>query len=335
MILSVNIKDNPYEIIVERNALERVEKYLNLKRKVLIVTDALVPSAYVQTVYRQCETAYIYQIESGEANKSFDNYYAILNFLIEKSFVRTDCIVAVGGGVVGDLAGFVAASYMRGIDFYNIPTTLLAQVDSSIGGKTAINMGNIKNIVGAFYQPKKVIIDPNTLKTLNNRLLMAGLAEAIKMAVTCNQTLFNLIKNSQSLPEDIETIIVEALKIKKQVVETDPKELGLRKVLNFGHTIGHVIESCYFESLYHGECVGLGMLYMCSDVVKSELELVLKKYGLPTKVELSETLLNQYLIHDKKMVGKEISIIYVEAIGSFEIKKVNLDFVINRLNGGK
>ncbi len=335
MILSVNIKDNPYEIVIEKNALMRLNEYLNLKRKVLIITDSLVPKEYAASVYNSSDTGYIYPIKSGEANKSFENYHLILNFLIEKSFTRTDCIVAVGGGVVGDLAGFVASSYMRGIDFYNIPTTLLSQVDSSIGGKTAINMGQIKNIVGAFYQPKKVIIDPNTLKTLSSRHLMAGLVEALKMATTCNKDLFNLIKNSTDLDADIENIIILALKIKKEVVEIDPKELGLRKVLNFGHTIGHAIESYYFDQLYHGECVGIGMLYMCSEPVKKELELILKKYQLPTEVKLNVDDLKQYLAHDKKMDGKEISIVYVEEVGSFEIKKVSLDFVENRLNGGK
>lgn len=334
MILSVNTKDRVYDIVVERNALEQLEIYLNLKRKVLVISDSLVPSEYTQLVVKKCEKAYLFIIESGEENKNFDNYRAILNFLIEKSFNRTDAIIAVGGGVVGDLAGFVASTYMRGIDFYNIPTTLLAQVDSSIGGKTAINIGKIKNIVGAFYQPKKVIIDPNTLKTLNHRLLVSGLVEALKMAVTCNKDLFNLIKTSNCLENDLETIIIEALKIKKKIVENDPKELGIRKVLNFGHTIGHIIESCYFDQLYHGECVGIGMLYMCSNTVKSEIKMVLEKYHLPTKALIDEAKINQYLIHDKKMIGDDIAVVYVDEIGSFEIRKVSLDFVKERLNGG-
>lgn len=135
--------------------------------------------------------------------------------MIENNFTRTDCVIALGGGVVGDLGGFVAASYMRGIDFYNIPTTLLAQVDSSIGGKTAIDHLGVKNIIGAFYQPKKVIIDVEVLKTLDKRILYSGLVEALKMATTFNEELFNLIANSKSLEDDVEKFIIEALKIKK------------------------------------------------------------------------------------------------------------------------
>lgn len=214
MILNVNISNSPYDIIIEKGSLNKVNHYIDIKQKVLILTDSGIPSTYVKTVQNQMEHSFLYTIEQGEHSKNFANFQKILTFMIENNFTRTDCVIALGGGVVGDLGGFVAASYMRGIDFYNIPTTLLAQVDSSIGGKTAIDHLGVKNIIGAFYQPKKVIIDVEVLKTLDKRILYSGLVEALKMATTFNEELFNLIANSKSLEDDVEKFIIETLKSK-------------------------------------------------------------------------------------------------------------------------
>ena len=278
MILPINLGELSYDIIVERGALEKIGALINLDRKVLVLTDSGVPKEYSRQVLNACRDGYLYTIEEGEKSKSFDNYRDILAFMVEKAFTRTDCVVCVGGGVCGDLGGFVAASYMRGIDFYNVPTTLLSQVDSSIGGKVAIDFCGVKNIVGAFYQPKRVVIDSNTLKTLDKRQKSAGLAESIKMACTSDVSLFELLENSQSFEKDIDEIIVKSLKIKADVVEIDPKEKGLRKVLNFGHTIGHAVESDEsLGNLLHGECVAIGMLPMCASSVKQRLKAVLEK----------------------------------------------------------
>lgn len=333
MILPITMKDKNYDVVVKKHALDEIEKYLDLKDKlVLILTDSNVPEEYSIKIAKKCKKAFIYTIKSGEASKSFENYERIINFLIRESFSRTDVIVACGGGVVGDLAGFVASTYMRGITFYNVPTTLLSQVDSSIGGKTAIDKNGVKNIVGAFYPPSKVVIDENVLITLDERQLHSGLVEAIKMATTSNKELFELIKNSNSLYEDIETIIIEALKIKKDVVEQDPNELNIRKVLNFGHTIGHAIESSgKFTDILHGEAVGVGMLYMCSDHVKKEITEILNKYNLPTNVNLSKEEIFKFISLDKKRSGDYISIIYVEEIGSYEIRKILLSDILNYL----
>ena len=325
MILNVNISNSPYDIIIEKGSLNKVNHYIDIKQKVLILTDSGIPSTYVKTVQNQMEHSFLYTIEQGEHSKNFANFQKILTFMIENNFTRTDCVIALGGGVVGDLGGFVAASYMRGIDFYNIPTTLLAQVDSSIGGKTAIDHLGVKNIIGAFYQPKKVIIDVEVLKTLDKRILYSGLVEALKMATTFNEELFNLIANSKSLEDDVEKFIIEALKIKKMVVENDPKEKGLRKVLNFGHTIGHAIESLSQGRLYHGECVGIGMLYVCSKEVKAKIQCILEKYHLPTSVSFQKDELIHYIYHDKKVSGKKISIIYVDKIGHYIIKTILSD----------
>lgn len=322
MILTVNMQEQTYDVVVERNSLNSVDKYFDLNRKVLIVTDDGVPSEYSKTIKDLSKEGYIYTIPQGEASKSFSNFEKILDFLISKSFSRSDCVVACGGGVVGDLAGFVSSCYMRGIDFYNVPTTLLSQVDSSIGGKTAIDKQGIKNIIGAFYPPKKVLIDSNTLKTLDVRQLHAGLVEAIKMATTSDEELFTIINQSSDLLSDIDEIIIKALSIKKYVVENDPKEKGMRKILNFGHTIGHAIESN--SNYLHGECVGMGMLYLSSDEVKVKLEKLLGKYSLPNKTNIDSLTLYKFITLDKKRSGDYLSIIYVDKIGTCEIKKILL-----------
>ena len=206
MILNVTMEDRNYDVVIERNSLEKIEQLIDLNRKVLIVTDDGIPSCYIQTVLQKCKEGFVYTIKQGEASKNFSNFEKILDFMIDKQFIRTDCVIAIGGGVVGDLAGFVSSTYMRGITFYNVPTTLLSQVDSSVGGKTAIDKNGIKNIVGAFYPPHKVIIDPNVLKTLDKRQLHSGLVEAIKMGATSDKELFELIKNSDNLMNDIDEI---------------------------------------------------------------------------------------------------------------------------------
>lgn len=325
MILPVKMNDFNYDVVIEKGCINHVNEYLDLNRKVLILTDSLVPSDYANIVKEKSKEGYIYTIASGEASKSFENYGKILDYLVEHQFSRTDCIVAVGGGVVGDLAGFVASTYMRGITFYNIPTTLLSQVDSSIGGKTAIDKCGIKNIVGAFYPPHKVLIDTDLLKTLDDRQLHSGLVEAIKMGLTNDQELFDLIKNSNNLFDDIETIVTKALVVKKMIVEADPKEKGLRRVLNYGHTIGHAIESS--TKYLHGECVGVGMLYFASPKVKKELKEVLEKYHLPISHNVEKKLLYDYICLDKKRSGNKITIVYVEEKGNFKFLNIELEAI--------
>ena len=229
MIIPVKTSLGGYDIILEKGALNCVEKYLDLNRRVLIVTDSGVPEIYAKTVAKQCKEPYVVTIPQGEESKSLENYELLLSKMVEYSFTRTDAVVAVGGGVVGDLAGFVAASFMRGVTFYNIPTTLLSQVDSSVGGKVAIDFCGYKNIVGAFYPPKAVIIDSETLKTLDKRQISNGLAEAVKMSLTSDEKLFELFEN-ESVENNIDRIIESSLKFKRFVVEQDEKEQGLRKI---------------------------------------------------------------------------------------------------------
>lgn len=333
MEIKIKSKIRDYQVIINNNLLLEAKNHLNLNRKVLIVSDDQIPTNYIEALKIQCLESFIYLIPSGETSKNITNYQNIIAFLMENHFSRKDCIVALGGGVVGDLSGFVSATYMRGLDFYNIPTTLLAQVDSSIGGKTAIDYLGYKNIIGAFNPPLKVLIDPLTLNTLDERQLHAGLVESLKMALTFDADLFTLIENSYDLRKDLPNIIYKSLLIKKYVVEQDEKESNLRKVLNFGHTIGHAIESYYQMKLLHGECVGLGMLYMVSPLIKKRLEAILLKYHLPIKVDLDIQKITNLITLDKKSNNEHIDIIIVRKIGQYEIKTIAINEIKKYLKG--
>ncbi len=322
MILNVKTSVGDYNIVIERGSINRLNEHLSLQRNVLIVTDDGVPKEYSQAVAAQSKSSVTVTLPQGEQSKSLESYEKLLSVMVEHGFTRSDCVVAVGGGVMGDLAGFVAASYMRGVDFYNIPTTVLSQVDSSIGGKVAINFKGYKNIVGAFYPPRAVIIDADTLNTLPERQIANGLAESVKMALTCDKELFEYLELGEW---DIEKIIEASLKIKRDVVEQDEKEAGLRKVLNFGHTLAHAIESENIGNLYHGECVALGMLPMCSSNVRGRLVELLRKIGLPTEISYSSEKIISAVGHDKKMTGDKLTVIYVPEIGHFEMKNINLE----------
>ena len=331
MIIPVKTELSTYNIFLERGALTRAGEYLNLNRRVLIVTDSGVPTQYAETVANQCMTPVQVTIPQGEASKNIDSLKQILELLCRSGFTRADCVVAVGGGVVGDLAGFAASCYMRGIDFYNIPTTLLSQTDSSIGGKTAIDFLGYKNIVGAFYQPKAVLIDSNTLSTLPRRQISNGLSEVIKMALTHNAELFKILED-EDIGANIDYIIEQALYIKRAVVEEDEHESGLRMVLNFGHTLAHAIEAANdMEELYHGECVAIGMLPMCSDTVRARLIPVLERFNLPTKTRGDRERLFEAMGHDKKLANKDITVVYVPEVGSFRFEKLTLDTLFERM----
>ena len=328
MKIHVDLKENGYDIEIFHGALERAGELLDLNRRVMIVSDDGVPEEYAETVARFCREPIIMRSPAGEESKSLAYFEKILKAMLDASFTRGDAVCAVGGGVVGDLAGFAASAYMRGVDFYNIPTTLLSQVDSSIGGKTAVNFGGVKNIVGAFYQPKKVIIDPNVLGTLPMRHLAAGMSEAIKMAATFDAELFKMLEAGDPY-EMVDTVIERSLLIKKRVVELDEREAGLRKALNFGHTVGHGIESASRGGLYHGEAVSLGMIPMCSDAVRERLLPVLKKAGLPTECVLDGEVFLA-VSHDKKSKGAGIDAVLCCEIGKFTLANLTIDEIKER-----
>ena len=326
--LHLSLPSGGYDITVGAGVIKNANKLLNLDRKVLIVTDSGVPREYAECVLSQCRDGRILTVPEGEGAKSLSGFESVLLAMCEMNMTRGDCAVAVGGGVVGDLTGYAAASYMRGIDFYNIPTTLLSQVDSSIGGKTAINFMGIKNIVGAFYQPRDVLIDPELLATLPKRQISNGLAEAIKMSLTSDSELFAKFESLSysEIIENIEDIIISSLKIKRSVVECDEREGGLRRILNFGHTLGHGIEAeGELRGMYHGECVALGMIPMCERDVAKRLIEVLRKTGLPVAYNGDINTALGFVTHDKKCRDGKVSVIYVPKVGSFDIVDMTPD----------
>ena len=324
--LRVELSKDSYNVYIKRGALGEAGSLLNLKRRVLIVTDDGVPAQYAKALAAECESPVIVTLPQGEGSKTAENALSLCSAMLQNNFSRSDCVAAVGGGVVGDMAGFAASLYMRGIDFYNIPTTLLSQVDSSIGGKTAVDFMGVKNIVGSFYQPRAVLIDADVLKTLPERQFSNGLAEAVKMAATFDRELFEFVENSTEteIKSRIEFVIGSALMIKRRVVEADEKEQGLRRALNFGHTLGHAVESSSgLGALLHGECVAVGMPPMCSKEVRQRLIPLLEKLKLPITANISESKLIELLRHDKKAQGEKITAVLCDEIGSFRFEKLS------------
>lgn len=331
-MIRMELGKNSYNIELGRGNLEKANELLQVNRKVMIITDEGVPTCYAEKIAKQCKEAYIHVVAQGESSKSLQTAEKILTEMLGHQFSRKDCVVSVGGGVVGDLGGFVASLYMRGIDFYNVPTTVLSQVDSSIGGKTAVNLAGIKNIIGAFYQPKAVLIDPDTLNTLSERQIVNGLVEAIKMGATNDKELFDLFLNDD-WKKHLDLIIEKALLVKKYVVEQDEKESHLRKILNYGHTIGHGFESAAHGAYLHGECVALGMLYMSDENVKQQLLRIYEKLGfkVPNISEFDLEEVKEAITHDKKASNQNCSVVFVSEIGNGSIEEWPMNQVLDRL----
>ena len=329
MKLTMRLGVRSYDIILKRGCLSNLHQFTNLgNRKVFILTDSGVPAQYAACIQKQCSDATVYTVPQGEGSKSLKTFGQVLQGMLDFGMTRKDLVVAVGGGVVGDLAGFCAASYMRGIDFVNCPTTTLSQIDSSIGGKTAVDLGETKNIIGAFWQPKVVLVDPDTLATLPHRHFVNGLAEAVKAGLIADPELFALFETEHP-EEHIEEIIYRSLKVKKRVVEEDEREGGARASLNFGHTIGHGIEAVKgikgrrTNGLFHGECVALGMLPMIEDkALAKRARAVYRTLGLPTRTGVDKKKVLGYMQHDKKGRGDSITVIKVPGIGCWRADKL-------------
>ena len=327
----VPLGERGYDIAIGSGLLRSAGARLNLDRRVLIVTDEGVPEAYEEALSAQCAAPVTVRLPQGEGSKSMACLQRLLETMLKNSFGRGDAVCALGGGMVGDLAGLAAALYMRGVDFYNLPTTLLSQVDSSVGGKTAVNLAGVKNPVGAFYQPKAVLIDTDTLATLPRRQWASGLAEAVKMGLIGDAALFERFERGIT-DADLGEIIAAALRQKAAVVTADEREGGLRKCLNFGHTLGHGIEAAAEGALTHGECVGLGMLPMCSPEVRARLLPVLEGLGLPTVCQVDPERAFAALLHDKKASGGTISAVWVERPGGFSLESCAPEVLRERLN---
>jgi len=337
MKLTVNVSTS-YDIVIEKGISDKIGKLITEVCnccKVLIITDSNVPKEYSQKIYDNLQKIgympFIYTIPSGESSKSITNFALIHNYLAENLFSRKDLIVAVGGGVVGDLSAFVASTYMRGIKFVNVPTTMLSCIDSSVGGKTGVNLECGKNLVGTFYQPSLVVVDPLFLNSLPKDIYNDGLGEAIKYGIM-DSSVWEVLKNDAN--NNIEEFIYKCLSIKKYVVEQDEKEGGLRQVLNLGHTFGHAIETLSNYTILHGIAVVKGIVIIAKYALKNgeisqekynEIVSVISKYDIDYTCPYSLEDLKLIMQKDKKANGGFVNLICIKDIGKVYIKNIKID----------
>lgn len=330
----INVKNSSYEVIVKSGILSNIFCYIKNYNKIAIVIDDNIPRIYLDNLLQQKKDCYSFIVEHGEKNKTIDTYLKIQKFLLENNFSRSDLIIALGGGVIGDIVGFVASTYKRGIDYIQIPTTTLSQIDSSIGGKTAINYLGFKNSIGTFYHPQKVFIDIDVLKTLSQRDFYNGLVEALKIALLFDKKLFETIE-SNDFGCNIEYIIKRSIEFKKDIVEKDEYEKGLRKVLNFGHTIGHGIESLYGGEKLHGECIAKGMLYFIrNENLKKRVIAIFNRFNIKLEEEPDIKKIVYYIKNDKKINDEKINVVVLNDIGKFEICNYNINEIENIIRDG-
>lgn len=306
-------------------------------QKVAIITDSNVEKLYLrplkESILKQGKSVCSYAFPAGEKSKTLQTVEKLYDFLCENNITRTDLIIALGGGVVGDTAGFVAATYLRGIKLVQIPTTLLAMVDSSIGGKTGINLKSGKNLAGSFYQPSMVVVDTKTLDTLPWEEWQNGIGEIIKYGAIKDKKLFELMEEGK-LKERIEEVIFRCLNIKKQVVQKDTLDIGIRQILNFGHTLGHSIEKHSNYAITHGKAIGIGMVLMtkwaeerCFSEIGSadRIEKLLRIYNMPTSYDLSMKELWELATNDKKRKGNKITLVLIDEIGKWSLQDIDIN----------
>ena len=342
--LTVNVGKS-YDILIEKGILQNAGEYVKTvsnANKICLISETNVYPIYGDKIKKSLEDAgyqvYTFIFEAGEASKKTSTVIEMVEFMAQNELTRKDLVVALGGGVTGDMAGFAASIYLRGIDFVQIPTSLLAQVDSSVGGKTAVDLPQGKNLCGAFHQPILVLIDPNTLDTLSPHFFSDGLAEAIKMGCIKSASLFDKIKN-QDAHDIIDEIIYECDALKAGVVERDEKENGERALLNFGHTAGHAIEKLHnFTTISHGEAVGIGMVLIskageANGITKSgtadEIAEVLKKYNLMTSDSHALADIVTAMNADKKRTATAINFTLIRSIGDGFNQKIKYEDIPN------
>ena len=328
-----------YDILIEKGLIDRAGELCATVKKpcrAVILTDSNVAPLYAERLESSLGASGYeclrFVIEAGERSKSAESYLALLSFLASNKITRSDCLIALGGGVVGDLGGFSAATYLRGIEFIQIPTTLLAMVDSSVGGKTAIDIPEGKNLVGAFYQPSLVICDPEVLSTLPEDIFADGCAEVIKYGVINDRGLYEKLR-SPILPQ-IDDIIERCVSDKRDVVDADERDTGVRQLLNLGHTAAHAIEILSDFSISHGSAVSIGMAIIMRASVSlgyasrdelSDLLSMLKAYKLPTECPYSASELVSIALSDKKRAGGKITLVMPYAIGDSRLYTVSVD----------
>ncbi len=331
-----------YDCIIEKGALSKVGEYakvLNLSGKACIISDTNVAPLYNEKVRASLEGAGFsvceYIFPAGEASKNAATFIDILEFLAKNHFTRKDTLFALGGGVTGDLTGFCAATYMRGINFAQIPTSLLAAVDSSVGGKTAIDLESGKNLAGAFYQPKIVIFDTDVLDTLPDEYFRDGMGEVIKYAMIRGEGIEELLSDTDN---NLEEIIARCIKIKRDVVCEDEFEGGIRRILNFGHTAGHAIEKAMDFTLSHGCCVAIGMAIITRAWEKrglvekgtyDRLVSMLDKFSLPKDTDLGAEEMLEISKSDKKAESSGVNIVVPLGVGSCDVQKVSMEELLS------
>ena len=336
--LTVNQNNKPiYDIVFEANfdsLPTELEKFNISEKKLCIITDSRVNGLYSDDICRiledQCKKIVVFSFPEGEKSKNLDTVKDIYEFLIQNKFERKDMLLALGGGVVGDITGFAAATYLRGVDFIQIPTTLLAQVDSSVGGKTGVDFDQYKNMVGAFYMPKLVYMNLSVLNSLDDRQYYAGMAEVMKYGLIKNAPFYEwIIDNMYEIHdrnlEVLEEMVVKSCTYKKIVVEKDPTEKGERAILNFGHTIGHAIEKAKNFELLHGECVALGSVAAAyiswkRDMITKdeyyEIRDMFVPFNLPISIDdIDPEEILRLTASDKKMEGDQIKFILLKKVG--------------------
>lgn len=329
--LEVNCNGNSYPIYIGSNLINNLDKYINVETKTFIICDENVPSLLVDIICNQIDNHYLMIIKSGENSKSIATYESIMNKCVEFNLTRKDQIITLGGGVIGDVGGYVASTYMRGVTWINIPTTSLSQVDSSIGGKVGINFDSIKNIIGAFYEPSCVIIDHEFLKSLPIRHLKSGLMEALKMGILYNSDILNAFEAGYL--HHLDEIIYQSLLAKKEIVEQDFKEDNIRKQLNFGHTFGHAFEAYFdFDTFLHGECVANGMLMMIDDeALIDRVTKILKDLDIPFIDNFDDDKIFELIQLDKKSYSNKISLVKIKTINEPYIEECLIDDIKNIL----
>ncbi len=335
--ISVNASKN-YDVIIGEGLISKLPSLMNnanVSGKLAIITDKNVDKLYGDAVIRALSVNYEcvkYVTEGGEESKSGAEFINILEFLAQNEFTRSDVIVALGGGVIGDLAGFVASCYLRGIKFVQIPTTLLAMVDSSVGGKTAINLKAGKNLAGAFCQPDLVVADISVLSTLSVDDFKCGMGEIIKYGMIFDSHLLDLLE--KGMKDNSEEIISRCVDLKRIVVERDEKDHGDRQLLNFGHTLAHAIEKQTNFAIPHGQAVAIGMKIITDVAVNKgvcdkEAQVVLDKlltfYDLPNSIDISNSVLYKTTTIDKKRKGNSITVVLPESKGKAVLKKMMVD----------
>jgi len=332
-------KTSRYDIIIENGLFDDAPEYIKRVargNKIAIVTDTNVAPLYGENLNKRFNNygfeSHLFCFKAGEASKNINTVSEIYDFLADIGLTRTDLIIALGGGVVGDMAGFAAATFLRGVDLIQIPTTLLSQVDSSVGGKTGFDHKKGKNLIGAFYQPKLVLIDTKLLETLSSDFYYDGMAEVIKYALIKDKSLFDRLLKSD---DNLEEIIASCVKIKRDVVSEDEFDTGIRGILNFGHTFGHAAEKLEnYQGISHGKAVAAGMVMATKigeylNITKlgtlEKVKAIIEKYNLPISFNHNINDIYKALINDKKNLSGKINLVLIEDIGKAFLYPIEIE----------